>query len=264
MLRQSNRGISFARNAGLQNRRSEVVALLDADDLWLPQHLANLGRAYQLVPEAVVVFGDSRYFGDPRSRTDLLAQQVTLPMSEAVVEGRYHRLSDQVFDQSLPGQFFPVSASSFRMDVGHPEPRFDTELPVGEDRYFYLHMARRGRFVFCDEQSARTRRHEHNTTHHLKAAWLHETALRLLAKLRHDPVLALTPRELSIVDGVAQRTAAALLRASSEAGLRDYWRRCRTVWRYVPHARAWALRDVGRAAARTIGWHGRGTAHRSG
>jgi glycosyltransferase involved in cell wall biosynthesis len=38
---QSNAGISAARNAGLQLSSQEFVAFLDADDIWLPEHLEH-------------------------------------------------------------------------------------------------------------------------------------------------------------------------------------------------------------------------------
>ncbi len=258
VLRQRNQGISVARNAAMAIRRSDFIALLDADDIWLPNHLANLQRAYALFPEAVVAFGDSKFFGDPRSRTDCLAHAIALSLSETARDGRFHLLSTTVFDRLLPGQWIPVSALSFRMDIGSPEPRFETALKagLGEDRYFLLQMARRGRFVFSDEQSCRTRRHESNTTHSDKATWLHENALVLLEKIRLDPGLALTAAESQIVVDAERRAASALLYASSQGGIGAYRRGRRTVASHLPRAPAWSWRDVARAVVVSTGLTG--------
>jgi glycosyltransferase involved in cell wall biosynthesis len=55
LVRQSNQGVSVARNTGLQLAESAYVAFLDADDQWEPNHLATLAELITLCPTAALL-----------------------------------------------------------------------------------------------------------------------------------------------------------------------------------------------------------------
>ena len=63
-LQQPNRGISAARNAALRAARGQLIALLDADDVWLPGKLSEQlefmkSGDYDMVYADAVLFGDT-------------------------------------------------------------------------------------------------------------------------------------------------------------------------------------------------------------
>lgn len=64
-LRQTNAGIAGARNAGIRASTGELLAFLDADDLWTPDRLPAQAARLAARPEVDCVFGLVEHFRDP-------------------------------------------------------------------------------------------------------------------------------------------------------------------------------------------------------
>jgi glycosyltransferase involved in cell wall biosynthesis len=57
-----NRGASAARNLGIASARGELIAFLDADDVWLPNRLEGGVEVLRLHPDADLVYGETEYW----------------------------------------------------------------------------------------------------------------------------------------------------------------------------------------------------------
>lgn len=84
-LRKPNGGQASAFNHGFAHARGEVVALLDADDVWLPGKLARVYEAFQQDPEAGMAYHRLHWW-DGANETS--ADQCFIAVSGRVTESR--------------------------------------------------------------------------------------------------------------------------------------------------------------------------------
>ena len=120
VIRQANRGLSAARNAGARAANGRFLAFLDADDQWIPAKLALSMRAFARQPELVMVYSDAvnvdadgltvsesynpSFQHGPPTMADLLARMWNILPSAMVVR---HTIFDRVggFDEGFNGSF---------------------------------------------------------------------------------------------------------------------------------------------------------------
>ncbi len=118
VISQDNRGVSAARNRGLDEVDSEFVAFQDCDDLWMPGKLTRQLAALEERPELDLCLGLVQNFW----------------MQELAAEERAYRGSR--FAAPAPGHLLQVLVA--RRTAFDRVGRFDMGLDVGEDNDWFL------------------------------------------------------------------------------------------------------------------------------
>src|SRR5436305_11465449 len=81
-----NRGSSATRNLGIRSASHPLLAFLDADDLWLPGHLAALAAALAANPAAGMAYDNGSYMtAEGNQSTPRLASNHTAPDPETLL-----------------------------------------------------------------------------------------------------------------------------------------------------------------------------------
>jgi succinoglycan biosynthesis protein ExoW len=146
---QQNRGVSAARNAGLDAvaGNTDYVAFLDSDDIWAPAHL---GKAIEALANGADIYFDNSYFEENESYFEGLSfiekvyGSIDIDKPEMFyIDGRRFYLLSLL--ETIPH----TSQTVFRYSRYHGL-RFDDRVKTaGEDRLYFAEMARGASMVAC-------------------------------------------------------------------------------------------------------------------
>lgn len=140
-VRQPNRGPAAARNAGLRRASGDLIAFLDADDVWTDGRLSNLLPALDADPDCDVVMG----------RAQLL-------LRNAAGEFEFAGNPEEAFK-------YYIGAGVYRARAFQKNGYFDPALRFGEDLDWFANVSTSGTAVkWIDAVTLYVRRHDANMT----------------------------------------------------------------------------------------------------
>ncbi|HKY31766.1 MAG TPA: glycosyltransferase [Candidatus Polarisedimenticolia bacterium] len=150
-VRQEASGSARARNRGLAETTGDLVAFLDADDVWLPDKTRRQLEVLEADPRLVLVFSDMVAFrGDVTEPTTYFRQRG--------FDGRCAASSIFLYDMiSTPTVI--VRRDGLRRAGG-----FDESLPIGQDTDLWFRLALAHPFAVVDRPLVRRRFHGANVT----------------------------------------------------------------------------------------------------
>jgi glycosyltransferase involved in cell wall biosynthesis len=156
-IHQSNAGVCDARNRGVAEATSELIAFLDADDTWEPTNLEKHLARFESDDEPGLVHSGLREFDDKTGETiqlyldgseDNVAESLLLWDGPTIVR---------------PGGAITVSRQAFDYVGG-----FDTRMTVGEDWDFCFRVARSFKVGFVAEPLVNYRNHGAGAHHNVE------------------------------------------------------------------------------------------------
>jgi glycosyltransferase involved in cell wall biosynthesis len=179
IVRQTNRGVSAARNAGMREATGTYVALLDADDLWYPDKLAVVMAEFELHPA-----------------TDLICHDENVTCDGQVVRTSRRRLPrGSVYDALLfSGNMLSPSATVMRREEALALGGFNerADYQTVEDYDFWMRFSRERRIRLLDRVLGEYVLHERSASrrivyHHIALERMLEDHLRAYLRSRSGP-----------------------------------------------------------------------------
>jgi glycosyltransferase involved in cell wall biosynthesis len=138
-VQQPNAGLPAARNTAIRHSSSELLALLDSDDIWLPNRLAESVASLQKNPAAGLSYGlitridadgklGETFRGNPKFASGRIARAI------------YLREVD-----------LPCPTMTFRRSALEPTGLFDETMRATEDRDLWFRIAQHHEVAFIPE-----------------------------------------------------------------------------------------------------------------
>lgn len=125
VVRQENRGVSAARNAGIAASSGALIAFLDSDDRWLPKKLSEQVLFFDERPDALIC----------------QTEEIWIRNGVRVNPKKHHKKpSGEIFEASLSLCLVSPSAVMMRRSLFSEVGLFDEKLPACEDYDLWLRI----------------------------------------------------------------------------------------------------------------------------
>jgi len=180
-IRQENAGQANAKNTGIRSARGELVAFLDADDIWAPTKLERQIPLFDN-PLVGVVYSTCSYVDENGS-------EVVFKHELPYLSPRAGKVTDFLFLDN----FIPFSSSVVRRECFERVGIFDESIRMGIDWDLWLRISVHHLFEFVDQPLLVYRLgHPGQMSNNLEVR--HECSERIMAKFLDEHQDAVTER----------------------------------------------------------------------
>ena len=211
-LSQRNRGVSRARNRGIEAADGDWLAFLDSDDAWLPEKLAKQTETLREQAERPVCHTDEIWIRNGRRVN---------PMH------KHKKSGGRIFSRCLPRCVISPSSVVIRRSLFDEVGMFDECLPACEDYDLWLRICARHPVAFVD--TPLLLKHGGHADQLSRRHWgMDRFRIQALEKIIADPELAKDDRIAAIYTLIDK--AGILIQGAEKRGVQEragFYRRLR-------------------------------------
>jgi glycosyltransferase involved in cell wall biosynthesis len=133
-----NEGVSSARNHGIANAKFEWICFLDADDLWIEDHLQTINQMRKEFPNDQVFC------------TSFVRSTENFPLQEDYTTF----IIEDYFEEAIKYHFFWTSVTAINIKIFNDVGVFSQDLSRGEDLELWARIGMKYRFIRSSKLTA--------------------------------------------------------------------------------------------------------------
>lgn len=136
-----NKGLSESRNIGISKAKGQIIALLDADDIWLPNYLEHLKKLHTQFPEASIYGTDyiEKYvFGDIAE----IKKNISIKLKNKFF------VIDDFFKANIYQPIICPSSTAFKKTILENHTVYNPKITYAEDIDFYINYCKKHKVAY--------------------------------------------------------------------------------------------------------------------
>lgn len=146
LIQQKNQGAATARNLGIEKANCELIAFLDADDFWLPNHLETLIELYKSYPNCGIYA--SRYL------TKIAPNHTITNSFNNSISDDFQGIIPNFFEASLINRVATSSSILIPKTILLQNNCFNKEVTSGQDLELWIKIAIKHRVAISKNTTA--------------------------------------------------------------------------------------------------------------
>ena len=171
---QENQGASAARNYAIAKCSGKYIALIDADDLWTPEHLPNIKELILQFPEAQLFATHYEVMYTPHYKVEA---NYSIELDNKI------QLINDYFAGSMVNSLIHTSSVAFTKNAFLDAGQFDINLRSGEDTDLWIRLGLKNKIAFHTNVSSTYRKYADNN---LTSQYLVEESSKLIGKYKEE------------------------------------------------------------------------------
>lgn len=157
---KKEKGLALSYRKGIKEASGEIIAFLEADDIWEKNNLENKLKAFEKYPDLACVFGNAVMFGNNKKFVEEKKEEIDLHLRGVTYPGQPFNMKEMIKKKICVKTFSSVLVQKKMLE----NIDFEADCKVWFDWYFHAQLSKKGKYIYIPEKLVKWRAHKKSYT----------------------------------------------------------------------------------------------------